>query len=59
MPRKGYKSITVREEVYEQFKQEWRKRKEEYVKKGITSFSGFVASFITELLEKEDKKDSQ
>ena len=38
-PKKGYKSITVKAEVYEYFFDEWLKVKEEYaIKKGIQSF---------------------
>ena len=53
MPRKGWKSITVKEEVYDYFWDLWQKNKEEYRKKGITSFSGFVTKLLYEMIEKE------
>lgn len=54
MPRKGWKSITVKESVYQYFKNEWEKNKEEYrLKFGITSFSGFITKKCYELMEKE------
>jgi hypothetical protein len=59
MPKKGYKSITVKEEVYNYFYNEWLKVKNEYaIKRGIRSFSGYVTFRLAELLEKE-KKDNQ
>jgi hypothetical protein len=52
MPRKGYKSITVTEKVYDYFYQEYSKVKEEYaIKKGIRSFSAYVTSRLSELLD--------
>lgn len=59
MPRKGYKTITIREEAYEKFRQIYSKRRQEYIEKGVTSFSGFITSFISEMIEQEDKKHNQ
>lgn len=58
MPKKGYSSLTIHTEDYEYFKQEWRKLKENYRKKGITSFSGYVTYRIYEMIE-QDKKHNQ
>jgi hypothetical protein len=56
MPRKGYKSITVKQTVYDYFFNEYGKVKEEYaIKKGIRSFSGFVSMRLAELMEEEKK----
>jgi len=52
MARKGYKTITVRQEVYDMLIQEWSKHKKEYIKKGITSLTGFIAY----LIEREENK---
>lgn len=57
MPKKGYKSITVKAEVYDYFYREWLRIKEEYaIKKGIRSFSGYV-TYRLALLMNEDKKE--
>jgi len=56
MPRKGFKSITVKEEVYDYFWDLWQRNKEEYRKQGITSFSGFVTKLLYEMIEKEKKR---
>jgi len=56
MPRKGYKSITVKQHVYEYFYNEYSKVKEEYAIKGVNSFSGYVSYRLSELLEQEKKR---
>jgi len=60
MPRKGWRSVTVSEEVYEFFWKEWQQRKKEYkLKYGITSFTGFVTKLLYELLQKEKESERQ
>ena len=55
-PKKGYKSITVKAEVYDYFFKEWLKVKEEYaIKKGIHSFSAYITYRLSQLMN-EDKK---
>ena len=50
-PKKGYKSITVKAEVYDYFFSEWLKVKEEYaIKKGIRSFSAYVTFRLAQLV---------
>jgi len=57
MPRKGYKSITVTQSVYDYFYNEYVKVKEEYaIKKGIRSFSAFVTYRLNQLMEEETKR---
>lgn len=58
MPRKGYKSITVSQKVYDYFYKEYVKVKEEYaIKKGIRSFSAFVSMKLSELMELDKKRN--
>ncbi len=58
-PKKGYKTITVKAEVYDYFFNEWLKVKEEYaIKKGIHSFSAYVTYRLAELIN-ADKKPPQ
>jgi hypothetical protein len=55
-PKRGFKSITVKAEIYDYFFNEWLKVKEEYtIKKGIRSFSAYVTYRLSELMG-EDKK---
>ena len=55
-PKKGYKSITVKAEVYDYFFSEWLKVKEEYaVQNGIHSFSAYVTSRLAQLMAEEKK----
>ena len=55
MPRKGWKSITVREEVYDYFWNLWKKNEMEYRKQGITSFSGFCTKLLSDMIEQVEK----
>ena len=57
MPEKGYKSITVKQDVHDYLMKEYKSHKKEWlVKKGISSFSGYVTYRLNELVEIEEKK---
>lgn len=57
MPEKGYKSITVKQDVYDYLKKEYTDRKREWlVKHGISSFSGYVTYRLNELMEQDEKQ---
>jgi hypothetical protein len=57
MPKKGYKTITVKDEVYDYLMNEYQKVKQEYsIKKGIRSFSAYVSFRLSELMEQEKKR---
>jgi len=51
MPRAGYKTITLREEDYAHFIEEYSKHKNELRKQGITSFAGFVTKKLHEAVD--------
>ena len=56
-PKKGYKSITVKAEVYDYFFKEYLKVKKEYaINKGIRSFSAYITYRLAELLNEDKKK---
>ena len=58
MPAKGFRTITVREDVYDYFFKEYDKNKTNLaVKKGITSFSGYVSHRLSQLMEQEKKRN--
>ncbi|MGD0645106.1 MAG: hypothetical protein ABSA75_09395 [Candidatus Bathyarchaeia archaeon] len=58
-PKQGYKSITVKAEIYDYFYSEWLKVKDDYViNKGVRSFSAYVTSRLAQLIN-EDKKRNQ
>jgi hypothetical protein len=60
MPKKGFKSITVKVEVYDYFFNEWLKVKDEYaIKKGIRSFSAYVTYLLAELVSEGKKRKSE
>ena len=56
MPYKGFKSITVREDVYNELYTIYKENIEHYRKQGITSFSGFVSGYLYDLAEREKKR---
>jgi len=57
MPKKGYKTITVKEDVYNYFMKEYKKVKKEYsIKKGIRSFSAYVSFRLSDLMEQEKQR---
>jgi len=56
MPRTGYKSITIKDEDFEFFKELWEKQKTELRKQGVTTFSGFVTMKLYEALELDEKR---
>ena len=60
IPKKGYKSITVKAEVYDYFFNEWLIVKEEYaIKKGIRSFSAYITARLAELINEDKRSNSQ
>lgn len=59
-PKKGYKSITVKAEVYDYFFNEWLKVKDEYaIKKGIRSFTAYVTYRLSQLMNEEQKHENK
>jgi len=56
MPKKGYKTITVKAEVYDYFFNEWLKVKDEYsIKNGIRSFSAYITYLLAQLMTDDTK----
>ena len=60
MPKKGYKTITVKAEVYDYFFNEWLKVRDEYaIKKGIRSFSAYLTYSLSQLINEEKKQNNK
>ena len=55
MPRKGYKSITVTDKVYDYFKEQYEKSKDKFAVEGVRSFSGYITYRLSQLMEQEEK----
>ena len=53
MPKPGFKSITVSEQVYEKFYDVYNENKEELTMKGVNSFSGYVTYMLEEMMQKD------
>src|SRR5918911_201139 len=54
MPKPGFKSITVSENVYKKFFEVYEKNKKGLELKGITSFSGYLTSMMEEMMIKDE-----
>lgn len=53
MPKAGFKSITVSEEVYDRFFDVFEKNKPDLTMKGINSFSGYVTYMLEQMMQKD------
>lgn len=54
MPKPGFKSITVSENVYNKFFKSYERNKSGLELKGITSFSGYLTSMMEEVMLKNE-----
>lgn len=54
MPKPGFRSITIAEDVYERFYDEYEKGKPNLRRKGVNSFAAFVTYMIEERM-RDDK----
>lgn len=52
MPKPGFKSITVSENIYNRFFDTYEKNKKQLEFKGITSFSGYLTSMMDEMMKR-------
>lgn len=60
MPRPGYRSLTIREEVYTYLWNEYINSKKEWLmKNGITSFNGYVTFRLCQLVEIDSQRTGQ
>lgn len=60
MPKQGYKSITVKAEIYDYFFNQWLKVKEQYlIEKGIRSFSAYVTYRLAQLMTEDKKRQKE
>lgn len=53
MPKPGFKSITVSEQIYEKFYDVYNKNKEQLTMKGVNSFAGYVTYMLEETMQKD------
>ena len=55
MPKSGFKSVTINENVYNRFHKTWEKNREELYKKGIMTFTGYIQYNMEELMKQQTK----
>lgn len=53
MPRKGYKSITIPEHIFDYFNDDYQANKDAYAIRGVRSFSGYLTMKLNELIEQQ------
>jgi hypothetical protein len=58
MPPKGYRSVTVPDEICEYFEKKWRQEKEKYRREGVRSFSGFITYNLSKIMRQEEQANS-
>lgn len=60
MPKPGWKSITVTDDVYNYFHDEYLKRKKQRrLQEGVTSFSGYITKRLYELMQQEKQRNQK
>ena len=53
MPKAGFKSITISEQVYDKFHDVFQKNKSELAMKGVNSFAGYVTYLLEDMMLKD------
>jgi len=53
MPKKGFKSITISESVYDRFQEKYFTIKDKLRMDGIDSFSGYIVSSINTMIQRD------
>ena len=53
MPKAGFKSITISEEVYDKFHDVFEKNKSELAMKGVNSFAGYITYMLEDMMLKD------
>lgn len=53
MPKAGFKSITISEQVYDRFYEVFEKNKTELMRRGVNSFSGYVTYMLEQMMQKD------
>jgi len=55
MPPKGYKSVTIPEELYRELKRYWRMHERELRRMGIPRFSNFVHKLLYDAMRRHER----
>ena len=53
MPKPGFKSITISEQVYEKFYDVYEKNKDKLTMKGVNSFAGYITYMLEDSMLKD------
>jgi ribosomal protein S17E len=53
MPKAGFKSITISEQVYDKFHDVFQKNKSDLSMKGVNSFAGYITYMLEDMMLKD------
>ncbi len=53
MPKAGFKSITISEQVYDKFFDVFQEKKSELAMKGVNSFAGYITYMLEDMMLKD------
>ena len=59
MPKKGWSSISIKDFLYNELILEYKKQENELQRKGITSFSGYIAEILYGNLPVPQKRERE
>lgn len=59
MPKKGFKSYSLKDKTYDFWTNEYRKNKDTLKQQGITSFSAFITYMMSKSLEQSHMQSKQ
>jgi len=54
MPKAGFKSITVKDTIYDKFFNVYQANKENMYSKGVNSFAGYLTYMLEEMMKKDE-----
>lgn len=57
MPKEGFKSITISEEIFDKIYERYQKEMDAYKEKGIFSFAGYVTQVLFDYKQSDDFND--
>jgi hypothetical protein len=57
VPREGYRTITIKESVYNKFREDYEKNKDELRLRGIPSFTSYCIYLLNKASELNKKHD--
>lgn len=58
MPKQGFKSLTIRDEIYDYFQDIYTKNETEFHLVGITTYAGFVTAILDAIIRTKKGREA-